>query len=202
MGNRSRVRQLVFCLATIFPWMFLGTTPSHAATCDSLSKLTLKDSTIASATLVPAANPVPEYCKVMGSIKNMPQSTIEFEVALPTTKWNGKYFVAGGGGFNGTLPKLDQALAEGYAAAGSDTGHKGDSLDGQWALNNLQAQVNYAHIATPCRPRRSEKKSCWRFMVKHNAARTSLAVPTAARWRSWKCSAIPKISTPPSPAIR
>jgi feruloyl esterase len=134
-------------MAFIFS-LLLGASSAQAADCGSLAKLTLKDTTIASASVVPATSPVPEYCKVMGSIHNLPQSTIEFEVALPTSKWNGKYFFAGGGGFNGTIPKLDQALAEGYAAASSDTGHKGDSLDGQWALSNLQAQVNYAYLAT------------------------------------------------------
>jgi feruloyl esterase len=71
-------------------------------------------------------------------------------VALPTTRWNGKYFVAGGGAYNGTIPRLTQALTEGYAAAGSDTGHVApkDNFDGGWALNNLDAQINYAYLAT------------------------------------------------------
>jgi hypothetical protein len=136
----------LLALFILFP--LPGAQPARAADCSTLAKIALKDTSITSATVVPAANPVPEYCKVLGSIHNLPQSTIEFEIALPTSKWNGKYFYAGGGGFNGTIPKLDQALAEGYAASGSDTGHKGDSLDGQWALNNLQAQVNYAYLAT------------------------------------------------------
>ena len=101
MGTRNRPNRLILCLATVLCWMLLRAASLQAASCDSLAKLTLKDTAIASATIVPAANPVPEYCKVMGSLKNMPQSTIEFEVALPTTKWNGKYFFAGGGGFNG-----------------------------------------------------------------------------------------------------
>lgn len=144
-----RLRGATLLAAMIFVCGLLCSPGSvRAADCGSLAKLALKDTTISSATVVPAANPVPEYCKVLGSIRNLPQSTIEFEVALPTSKWNGKYFYAGGGGFNGTIPRLDQALAEGYAAAGSDTGHKGDSLDGQWALDNLPAQVNYAYLAT------------------------------------------------------
>ena len=141
-------RAALVALAAFLLCLSFGPAPARAADCSALAKLALKDTTITSAAVVPAANPVPEYCKILGSIHNLPQSTIEFEVALPTSKWNGKYFFAGGGGFNGTLPRLDQALAEGYAAAGSDTGHKGDSLDGQWALNNLQAQVNYAYLAT------------------------------------------------------
>ena len=117
-----------------------------AADCASLASLALKDTTITSATIVPTAGMVPEYCKVLGSIHNLPQSTILFEVSLPTTKWNGKYFVAGGGGYNGVIPRLTQALTEGYAAAGSDTGH--DAKDTNWAFNNLDAQNNYAYLAT------------------------------------------------------
>ncbi|HWF37969.1 MAG TPA: tannase/feruloyl esterase family alpha/beta hydrolase [Candidatus Acidoferrales bacterium] len=157
MGTRKAGKSLRFfgrgiyfplCSVLLVFSALLTVQSASAADCASLAKLSLKDTAIASAAVFPAAGPVPEYCKVLGSIKNLPQSTIEFEVALPTSKWNGKYFFAGGGGFNGTIPKLDQALAEGYAAAGSDSGHKGDSLDAQWALNNLQAQVNYAYLAT------------------------------------------------------
>src|SRR6266403_6113169 len=124
----------------------VGAPPAEAADGASLTSLALKDATITSATVVPEAGTIPEYCQVLGSIHNLPQSTILFEVSMPTTKWNGKYFVAGGGGYNGTIPRLNQALAEGYAAAGSDTGHEAKDTD--WALNNLDAQTNYAYLAT------------------------------------------------------
>jgi hypothetical protein len=128
----------------------LGVAPLNAADCTSLANLQLKDTAITSATIVPSSGMVPEYCKVLGSIHNLPHSTILFEVSLPTTRWNGKYFVAGGGGYNGTIPRLTQALTEGYAAAGSDTGHVASKVvnDGSWALNNLDAQNNYAYLAT------------------------------------------------------
>ncbi len=86
----------------------------------------------------------------LGSIHNLPQSTILFEVSLPTTKWNGKYFVAGGGGYNGVIPRLTQALTEGYAAAGSDTGHEAKNTN--WAINNLDAQNGIPMISTPPSP--------------------------------------------------
>jgi len=125
----------------------MGAAPAAAAAdCASLTTLALKDTAITSATIVPAAGMIPEYCKVLGSIHNLQQSTILFEVSLPTTKWNGKYFVAGGGGYNGVIPRLTQALAEGYAAAGSDTGHEAKNTN--WAINNLDAQNNYAYLAT------------------------------------------------------
>jgi feruloyl esterase len=137
---------LLICALFLLCELAINAIPAAAADCASLTSLQLKDTTITSATVVPAAGMIPEYCKVLGSIHNLPQSTILFEVSLPTTKWNGKYFVAGGGGYNGVIPKLTQALAEGYAAAGSDTGH--EAKDSNWALNNLDAQNNYAYLAT------------------------------------------------------
>ena len=120
--------------------------PRAAADCAGLTGMTLKDTKITATTIVPAKGMIPEYCKVLGSIHNLPQSTILFEVSLPTTKWNGMYYVVGGGGYNGSIPNLTQALEEGYAAAGSDTGH--EAKDENWAVNNLDAQINYAYLAT------------------------------------------------------
>ncbi len=114
------------------------------ATCGRLITLSLPDTDITSARVVAAAGDVPEYCKAEGAIEKV----ILFEIALPTTAWNGKFFYAGGGGYNGTVPVLTHALARGYAAAGSDTGHRGDHWDASALLNNPQAQVNYAHRAT------------------------------------------------------
>ena len=51
------------------------------------------------------------------------ETVILFEVSLPTSVWNGKFFYVGGAGYNGSVPELADALARGYAAAGSDTGH-------------------------------------------------------------------------------
>lgn len=144
---RSNLRVVLALHALIVLAVFASaTTRAAAADCANLASLSLKDTTITSATIVPAAGKIPEYCKVLGSIHNLPHSTILFEVSLPTTKWNGKYFVAGGGGYNGVVPKLTQALTEGYAAAGSDTGHEASNTN--WAFNNLDAQNNYAYLAT------------------------------------------------------
>ena len=149
----------------------------------ALAKLALKDTTIASATVVPAASPVPEYCKVLGSITNLAAIHHRIRSALPTSKWNGKYFFAGGGGFNGTIPKLDQALAEGYAAAGSDTGHKGDSLDGQWALEQSASASKLRPSRHP-RDHSDRQGNCPGFLrPTRSAAPISWAAPMAARWR-------------------
>ena len=87
---------------------------------------------------------MPEYCRVQGGL----ETVILFEVALPTKAWNNKFFYVGGAGYNGSVPELTDALARGYAAAGSDTGHRGFHWDASAMYGNPQSQVNYAHRAT------------------------------------------------------
>jgi hypothetical protein len=121
-----------------------GADPAAAADCAKLLDLKLKDTVITEATIVPAQGDLPEYCRVQGGL----ETVILFEIALPTTVWNNKLFYVGGAGYNGSVPELSEALARGYAAAGSDTGHRGFHWDASAMLNNPQAQTNYAYRAT------------------------------------------------------
>lgn len=114
------------------------------AECTRLAELSRPDVMIASATVVAGTAEAPAYCQVLGAIER----TIRFEVSLPTLTWNGKFFFAGGGGYNGTIPDLTQGVAAGYATAGTDTGHQGQSNDASWALNNRKAQIDYGYRAT------------------------------------------------------
>ena len=84
------------------------------------------------ATSVAAASPLPAYCNVTGTLYPM----INFQVALPTTTaWNGRFYMAGGGGFNGSIPSLTTGLSLNYATAGTDSGHTGTPLDASFAYN-------------------------------------------------------------------
>ena len=62
-----------------------------------------------------------EYCDVKGTM--WPE--IVFEVLLPTTTWNHKLYMVGNGLQAGSIPKplMIQALWQGYASTGTDTGH-------------------------------------------------------------------------------
>jgi tannase/feruloyl esterase len=113
---------------------------SNGAACTKLMNL-LPDTVISSATVVSAKADVPEYCKVIGGIEQV----ILFELDLPTSTWNGKFFYAGGGGYNGTIPTLAHAVVRGYAAAGSDTGHRGEHWDASALYDSPKTQINYAH---------------------------------------------------------
>ena len=88
---------------------------------------------ILSATVTPAGGGLPEYCSVKGYV--VPQ--VQFEMRLPTTAWNGKYFQTGCGGFCGSVPiaSCNGALARNYAVAAENTGHVGGGGDALWALD-------------------------------------------------------------------
>ena len=111
--------------------------------CTELPSLNLSNTTIGSSEVVPAAGSVPEYCRVRGRV----DAEINFELGLPTS-WNGKFYHAGGGGFVGSIPSVAAGLTRGYAAVGTDTGHVGvgvAALDGSWALDRPDRQVNFGH---------------------------------------------------------
>ncbi len=85
------------------------------------------------------------HCSVTGVIGGR----IHFELLLPDG-WNGKFVMGGGGGFVGSVMNtalLYGALQSGYATVGTDTGHQGHPADASWALNDLEALVNFGHLA-------------------------------------------------------
>jgi tannase/feruloyl esterase len=130
--------------------------PAHAASCEDLAKLALPNTTITSATLVPAGtfvppppsppgsqNPkvhaqpavpdtyksVPAFCRVSATLKPSKDSNIGVEVWLPVSAWNGRFQGVGNGGWAGTIDYagLARAVRAGYAGASTDTGHVGNT---------------------------------------------------------------------------
>jgi Tannase and feruloyl esterase len=145
IGSCKRARVLLAGLAAVqFVVLGLGPAAAGAADCSKLLGLKLKDTVITEATVIAAKGDVPEYCRVQGGL----ETVILFEVALPTATWNNKFFYVGGAGYNGSVPELTDALGRGYAAAGSDTGHRGFHWDASAMYNDPQSQLNYAHRAT------------------------------------------------------
>lgn len=72
---------------------------------------------------------------------------IRFELLLPD-EWNGRFAMGGGGGLVGSVQNsLRGSVNQGYATSGTDTGHQGAGTDGSWALNDLEAFVNFGHVA-------------------------------------------------------
>src|SRR5262245_9522047 len=124
-----------------------GHAPAFAATpCDDLSKLSLPNTTITLAQTVPAggfaapagrgaanqfAN-LPAFCRIQATLKPSSDSDIKMELWMPAAaSWNGKLRGTGNGGLGGGAGVNAVALANGvrrgYATAGNNTGHEGDS---------------------------------------------------------------------------
>ena len=111
---------------------------------ESLTSLTIPNVTVTSAISVAAGAPrqgvgrgrggslkLPAFCRVAAVSRPAADSEIHFEVWLPAAEvWNGKFEGTGNGGYSGALDftAMQKALSEGYATAGSDTGHPGDDL--------------------------------------------------------------------------
>jgi hypothetical protein len=82
------------------------------------------------------------FCRVLGRISK----EINFEVLLPDES-NNRFLMSGGGGFVGSIQNSFRSkVNEGFATAGTDTGHKGGS-DARWAYNNMERQLNFGKLA-------------------------------------------------------
>ncbi|KAJ3196913.1 hypothetical protein HK101_007278 [Irineochytrium annulatum] len=115
---------------------------------------------ITNATLIPASQACSgvEYCQVNGvitpvnasfSVNGMPIPTpnITFEIGLPSN-WTGRILQQGGGGFDGSVPGVDNDnLGLGFAQYGSDSGHStAAQLLNDEALQNFgKLQIKKAH---------------------------------------------------------
>ena len=108
--------------------------------CKELLNLDLPDLRILSADIV--GNEI-KYCRVIGIIG----SEINFGLRLPEA-WNSRFIMGGGGGFVGSIQNGEAwRVNQGFATVGTDTGHEGTNIDGTWALNNIERQVNFGFLA-------------------------------------------------------
>lgn len=82
------------------------------------------------------------FCRLTGRISK----EINFELILPQ-QWNGRFLMSGGGGFVGSVENyLRNRANDGYASAGTDTGHQGGGASAEWALNNMERQINFGRL--------------------------------------------------------
>src|SRR6202012_2923415 len=65
------------------------------------------------------------------TLRPVADSEIKIEVWMPAAGWNGKLQSVGNGAWAGSIsyPAMATALAAGYAAASTDTGHAGNNAD-------------------------------------------------------------------------
>src|SRR5258706_8610736 len=132
--------------------------PAVAATgsCSDLAKMALPHATITVAASVQAGaftpdppgeagdfTALPAFCRVAATLKPTSDSDIKMEVWLPASGWNGKFQAVGNGAFSGAIayPAMGRALARGYAAASTDTGHVGNTAS--FALGHPEKLIDF-----------------------------------------------------------
>jgi feruloyl esterase len=143
------------------PWLVLAglaSSPLVAAggTCADLARLALPNATITTAETVEAGKfspaeggaaaafrTLPAFCRIAATLKPSSDSDIKIEVWMPAANWNGKLQAVGNGAFNGNVNygPMAAALARGYAAASTDTGHSGGGAE--WALGHPEKIVDF-----------------------------------------------------------
>jgi feruloyl esterase len=125
----------------------LASASAAATPCESLGTLTVATGTVtgsqpiakgvfvppglaAGAPVPPIYARVPEFCRTALTLTPTSDSDIKVEVWLPVN-WNGRFQAVGNGGFAGVLPyaAMARAVLDGYATAGTDTGHVGNNAD-------------------------------------------------------------------------
>jgi hypothetical protein len=154
-----KIKSSIFALLLgFYPLYFFGQSIANSKAClpcEQLKELRLPDLTILKAEslakdtikspevwIPPSVISVP-FCKVSGRISK----EIDFELLLPQN-WNGRFLMSGGGGFVGSIQNnLIDYVNSGYATVGTNTGHVGNSLMADWALNNMERQINFGRLA-------------------------------------------------------
>ena len=149
----------VSAAATLFASALLATSaPAALPACDAtlLPELSVPSDTHLTGATPKFASGV-EYCEVSGVIGPTP-SVITFRVGLPTENWNGRFLMAGDGGFDGGVALPLNRIAQGYAAANSDSGHTTPPAnDASWAYNNRVAEIDYGYRAVDVTTRAAKR---------------------------------------------
>ena len=140
-------------------------TTAHAADCGALMSLGLTNAEITSAeTVAPGAfrvgenerraaatnltmQELPAFCRATATLRPTTDSEIKIEIWMPAANWNNKLQSVGNGGWAGTISygALANAVASGYAAASTDTGHEGGEVN--FAIGHPEKVIDFAYRA-------------------------------------------------------
>ncbi len=125
-----------------------GGAVSNIVACDALAQSFKSDGVLITAsTPMAATGSTPEYCRIEGTLKPEPTSSIRFATNIPKLNWNGRFIMIGNGGYaGGSLPAGGAYLADGYATAVTDTGHTAAN-DGTVFYNNRASEIDYGYRA-------------------------------------------------------
>ena len=164
----SKVLAMVLTIAFTSCAAFGQKGPANAQSCERLAQLVLPNAKIVFAQRVaagaftpmtpvtqwmasdaPLYKTLPMFCRVAVEARPSADSDIKIEVWLPVGDWNGKFQGRGNGGFAGEIDYRAMALAvhEGYATAGTDTGHAAAGTDARWALGHPEKITDFGYRA-------------------------------------------------------
>ncbi|MFL6279083.1 MAG: tannase/feruloyl esterase family alpha/beta hydrolase [Vicinamibacterales bacterium] len=133
------------------------------AASESLSTFTITNGRITSAGVIAAGTFIPPgssatnaalpyaslspFCRVAATLTPTSDSDIKIEVWMPLSDWNQRLQAVGNGGWAGSISygALAAALAKGYAAASTDTGHS--TPGASFAMNHPEKLIDYGHRA-------------------------------------------------------
>ena len=144
---------------------------------------------------------MPAFCRVAVTATPTSDSDIKVEVWLPDA-WNGKLLGTDNGGFSGAInyAGLAGAIAKGYAAVSTDTGHSGDQMD--FGIGHPEKIVDWAHRAVHEMTVAGEGRASRRRVDGRRCTGTSPGARPADSRLSAKRSATRPTTTGSSPAIR
>jgi feruloyl esterase len=151
----TRILLFLFVLLTAVP--ALAQTPQA---CEGLRSLPPANTVVTTAAVVSgsftppgSSNPnsalgnLPSFCRVAATLKPTPDSEINTEIWLPMAGWNRRLQSVGNGAWAGVIPypAMAAAVAGGYATAGTDTGHVGNTAS--FVPGHPERLVDYGHRA-------------------------------------------------------
>lgn len=158
--TKAIIVSTAFCTIALFSPALATAGLAMPASCESLASLSLPYTTITSAHSVAAGafsptrgappaetyRKLPAFCRVTATVRPTSDSNIKMEVWMPAAGWNGAFEGNGSSGIGGAIPYSAMAvsLQAGYATAGSDTGHEGDS---SYALDHPERMIDFGDRA-------------------------------------------------------
>jgi feruloyl esterase len=139
----------------------IAATPAAAASCANLAGLTLPDTTITAAQLLPAGTytapdgevfpNLPAFCRVAATLTPTSDSDIKIEVWMPSSAWDGNFLGTGNGGNGGVIvySALAQVIPFNVAVANTDMGTSPAATLGAGVLTgHPEKQIDYATRST------------------------------------------------------
>ena len=89
---------------------------------------------------------LPAFCRVTATLVPTPTSDIRAELWLPASGWNGNFIGTSPNGMGGNIPygSMANALRDGYAVMGEDTGHRGNEAN--W-MDDQERRLDFGHRA-------------------------------------------------------